>query len=181
MLCHNPQSININKTIQHRCDLNIHLESANCAKRWHKDSRSNKPAMKLLWKNTEGAMPLSIIKIAHLQSYSEFFIMQTFHNPYQQLFPQVAVKVSLKKKKKDFMAWFLQNYKKRYFHSGPVVKNLPSNEGYMDSIPGQKIKILPATGQLSPFATTMEALCYEACMQQWKILPAAIKSQGSKR
>ena len=113
MLCHNPQSININKTIQHRCDLNIHLESANCAKRWHKYSRSNKPAMKLLWKNTEGAMPLSIIKIAHLQSYSEFFIMQTFHNPYQQLFPQVAVKVSLKKKrKKDFMAWFLQNHKK---------------------------------------------------------------------
>ena len=104
MLCHNPQSININKTIQHRCDLNIHLESANCAKRWHKDSRSNKPAMKLLWKNTEGAMPLSIIKIAHLQSYSEFFIMQTFHNPYQQLFPQVAVKVSLKKKKRK-ISW----------------------------------------------------------------------------
>ena len=47
-------------------------------------------------------MPLSIIKIAHLQSYSEFFIMQTFHNPYQQLFPQVAVKVSLKKKKERF-------------------------------------------------------------------------------
>ena len=53
-----------------------------------------------LWKNTEAAMLLSIIKIAHLQSCNEFSIMQTFHNPYQQLFPQVAMELSLKKKKR---------------------------------------------------------------------------------
>lgn len=95
MLCHNPQSININKTIQHRCDLNIHLESANCAKQWHKASRSNKTSNEVaLWKKTEGEMLLSIIKIAYLQSCSDFSIMQTFHNLYQQLFLQVAIKVS---------------------------------------------------------------------------------------
>lgn len=74
------------------------------------------------------------------------------------------------------MVWFLQNYKKRYFHSSPVVKNLSSNEGDMDLIPGQKIKILPATGQISPCATTTESLRYGACKQQWKILPAATGS-----
>lgn len=45
-------------------------------------------------------MLLSIIKIAYLQSCSEFSIMQTFHNPYQQLFLQVAMKVSFLKKER---------------------------------------------------------------------------------
>ena len=119
-----------------------------------------------LWKNTEAAMLLSIIKIAHLQSCNEFSIMQTFHNPYQQLFPQVAMELSLKKKKERLHGLISTKPQKRYFHNGTLVKNLPSNEGDMDSIPGQKIKILPATGQLSPCATTAESLRYGACMQQ---------------
>ena len=40
------------------------------------------------------------------------------------------------------------------FPGGPVVKNLPSNAGYMGSIPGQGSKIPHAAGQLSPRATT---------------------------
>lgn len=59
--------------------------------------------MKLLCGKTEGEMLLSIIKIAYLQSCSEFSIMQTFHNPYQQLFLQVAMESKFFLKKKDFM------------------------------------------------------------------------------
>ena len=36
------------------------------------------------------------------------------------------------------------------FAGGPVVKNLPTNAGDAGSIPGQRIKIPHATGQLSP-------------------------------
>ena len=44
----------------------------------------------------------------------------------------------------------------RDFPGGPVVKNLPSNAGDVDSIPGRGTKIPLATGQLSPRATTTE-------------------------
>ena len=40
---------------------------------------------------------------------------------------------------------------------GPVVKNPPSNAGYMGSVPGQGTKISHATGQLSPCTTTRES------------------------
>ena len=46
----------------------------------------------------------------------------------------------------------------REFPGGPVVKNLPSNAGDMDSIPGPG-KTPRATGPLSPHATTSEPLC----------------------
>ena len=39
---------------------------------------------------------------------------------------------------------------------GPVVKNLPSNAGYMGSIPGQGTKIPHAAGQLNLRAATTE-------------------------
>ena len=39
---------------------------------------------------------------------------------------------------------------------GSAVENLPSNAKDMGSIPGQGIKILRVTGQLSPCATTRE-------------------------
>ena len=42
---------------------------------------------------------------------------------------------------------------------GPVVKNLPSNEGDESSIPGWGTKIPHAAGQLSPHATTTELVC----------------------
>ena len=44
----------------------------------------------------------------------------------------------------------------RDFPGGPVVKNLPSNEGDMGLIPGQGTKIPNAAGQLSLRATTTE-------------------------
>ena len=40
---------------------------------------------------------------------------------------------------------------------GPVVKNPPSNAGYMGSVPGQGTKLSHATGQLSPCTTTRES------------------------
>ena len=45
------------------------------------------------------------------------------------------------------------------FPGGPVVKNPPPNAGDTGSIPGQGTKILHATGQLSPHATTTETAC----------------------
>ena len=45
---------------------------------------------------------------------------------------------------------------------GPVVKNPPSNAGDVGSIPGWGTKLPPAAGQLSPRATTKEALCATA-------------------
>ena len=42
----------------------------------------------------------------------------------------------------------------RDFPGGPVVKNPPSNEGYMGSILGWGTKIPHATGQLSLHAAT---------------------------
>ena len=47
----------------------------------------------------------------------------------------------------------------RDFPGGPVVKNLPSSAGDVDSIPGQGTKIPHATGQLSPRATSTELTC----------------------
>ena len=46
------------------------------------------------------------------------------------------------------------------FPAGPVVKNVPYNPGDMGSTPGQGTKILRATGQLSPQATTRERMCH---------------------
>ena len=42
------------------------------------------------------------------------------------------------------------------FSGGPVVKNLPSNGGNLDSVPGRETKIPHAKGQLSSHATTKE-------------------------
>ena len=44
------------------------------------------------------------------------------------------------------------------FPGGPVVKNPPSNAGYVGSIPGQGTKIPYAAGQLSPRATPRESV-----------------------
>ena len=41
------------------------------------------------------------------------------------------------------------------FPGGPVVKDLPSSAGDVGSIPGQRVKIPDAAGQVSP--TTREA------------------------
>ena len=43
-----------------------------------------------------------------------------------------------------------------------MVKNLPSNAGYVGSIPGQGTKILHATEQLSLQAATTEPVCSRA-------------------
>ena len=51
---------------------------------------------------------------------------------------------------------------------GPVVKNLSSNAGDASSIPGWGTKILHATGQLTPPATTTEPAHSGACVLQWK-------------
>ena len=45
------------------------------------------------------------------------------------------------------------------FPAGPVVKNPPSNAGYVGSIPGWGTKIPHAEGQLSLHATTREPAC----------------------
>ena len=53
---------------------------------------------------------------------------------------------------------YLPKLQNMHFPPGPVVKNLPSNVANEDSILGQGTKIRHATGQLSPYATTREAL-----------------------
>ena len=59
----------------------------------------------------------------------------------------------------------------QYFPCGPVVKNLPSNEGKMSSIPCQGTKIPHATGQLYLHATPTEPMHSRACaLQQEKPL-----------
>ena len=45
------------------------------------------------------------------------------------------------------------------FPGGPVVKNLPSNEGHVGLIPGRGTKIPHAAGQLSLRTTTTEPAC----------------------
>ena len=47
------------------------------------------------------------------------------------------------------------------FLGGPVVKNPPSNEGDMGSIPGQGTKIPRAAGQLNPHTTITEPLSHK--------------------
>jgi hypothetical protein len=92
MLCHNPQSININKTIQHRCDLNIHLDSANCAKLWHKGFKVRQTNSEFtLQKSTEGTVLPLIVVIAHLQCFRELATLKTFHSPHQLLFYQISI------------------------------------------------------------------------------------------
>ena len=54
-----------------------------------------------------------------------------------------------------------------------LVKNLPSNAGDTDSIPGQGTKIPPAAGQLSPCTTTREA-----CVMQWRPCTAKTNKQN---
>lgn len=106
MLCHNPQSININKTIQHRCDLNIHLESANCQNAVAQGFKVRKTSSEFaLWKNTEGVILLLIIVISHLKHFRELATQQTFHNSHQLLFPPVTMGVGKEK------LW-LQSYRK---------------------------------------------------------------------
>ena len=61
----------------------------------------------------------------------------------------------------------------RDFPGGPVVKNLPSNAGNVDLIPGQGTKIPHATRQLSPHATTTEPTCSRAQVPQLR--PSAAK------
>ena len=55
------------------------------------------------------------------------------------------------------MKWFRKTESKdRDFPGGPVVKNLPSNAGDVDSIPAQGTKIPHATEKLSLHALTTE-------------------------
>ena len=49
----------------------------------------------------------------------------------------------------------------RDFLGGPVVKNLPSNAGYVGLIHGRGTKIPPASGQLSSHASTREPMCHK--------------------
>ena len=51
-----------------------------------------------------------------------------------------------------------QKGKRRDFPGGPVVKNLPSNAGYVGSIPGLGTKTPHAVGRLSP-STQMKTEC----------------------
>ena len=71
----------------------------------------------------------------------------------------------------------------RDFPRGSVVKNLPSNVGDTGLIPGRGTKILHASGQLSPRATTPEHMgCnYWAHGPQQRILSAATKTQRSQK
>lgn len=88
MLCHNPQSIHINKTIQCRCDPNTLLDFANYAKPRHKGFKvRDANGGFTLPKNTEGTMLLQLITvIAHLQRFRELATLKTFHHPRQLLF-----------------------------------------------------------------------------------------------
>ena len=52
------------------------------------------------------------------------------------------------------------------FPGGPVVKNQPSNAGYVDSIPGRGTKIPRVAGQLSPCTTAREPMRSGACAPQ---------------
>ena len=68
------------------------------------------------------------------------------------------------------------------FLGGPVVKNLSSNAGAMDSIPGWGMKIPHATGQLNLCATTAEPthIAREAVRCNWRSLHTAAKTQDSQ-
>ena len=52
------------------------------------------------------------------------------------------------------------------FPGGPVGKNLPSNAGDADSIPGRGTKIPHAQGKLNPSTSTTEPKCPRAHTQQ---------------
>ena len=54
----------------------------------------------------------------------------------------------------------------RDFSGGPGVKNLPSNSGDVDSVPGWGTKIPLAKGQISPHSATIEPMRPEACTPQ---------------
>ena len=58
------------------------------------------------------------------------------------------------------------------FPGGPVVKNLPSNEGDTSSIPGQGTKIPHAAGQLNPRCNYWARTSWSPC--------AATETQGSQ-
>ena len=58
----------------------------------------------------------------------------------------------------------------RGFPGGPVVKNPPSNEGDLSSIPGQETKIPHAMEQPSPSAATREPKCCNEDPAQPKFL-----------
>ena len=70
----------------------------------------------------------------------------------------------------------------RDFSGGPGVKNLPSNAGDMDSIPGWGTKIPLVKGQISPHSATVEPTCSEACtpqlegnLEHWRVLALHVK------
>ena len=69
-----------------------------------------------------------------------------------------------------------------YFLGGPVVKDLSSNTGDMDLIPGWGLKIPHATGQLNLCATTAEHTCLarEPVRCNWRCLHTAAKTQHSQ-
>ena len=68
------------------------------------------------------------------------------------------------------------------FLGGPVVKNLSSNTGDVDSIPDWGMKIPHATGQLNPYATTAEPtrIAREVVRCNWRSLHTAAKTQHSQ-
>ena len=64
------------------------------------------------------------------------------------------------------------------FPDGPVAKNLPSNAGYVGSIPGWGTMIPHATGQLSPSTTSREPACCnkDQCSQKKKKKPSRVSA-----
>ena len=54
----------------------------------------------------------------------------------------------------------IQEYSRRDFSGGPVVKNSICNAGDTSSIPGQGTRIPHATEQLSPSVATIEPVCH---------------------
>ena len=69
-----------------------------------------------------------------------------------------------------------------YFGS-PVVKSLPWNAQDVGSIPGREVKILHASGQLSPWATTTEPMSHywrEACTPQGKVRMLQLRPNTTK-
>ena len=104
---------------------------------------------------------------------SVFYSFQSISLSTLWLSPFLCILSFLMRFQARLFSWFLNFFKKlnfRDFPTGPVVKNLPSNAGDADSIPGQGTKIPHATGWLRLHATARED-----CVPQWETLHATMK------
>ena len=63
---------------------------------------------------------------------------------------------------------------------GPVVKNLPCDEGDSGSVPGQGTKIPHAKGQLSPWATTRDLMRWNYCSRHSTALATQSRPNAAK-